>query len=217
MKELRERRGDKLAVFAKKAKLTRAYLQKVESGEIGISIDMQFHLAKAFDISFPEFMGQVERHRTEFTERAYDFDAQILEDGKDRIMVVTRVGRIDANKEVEYIKRVYTHAKQQDVFKVLFHLGAAHCDFSNEEEWEIAVAVVEWFREQSYWPVVAVVRNSTLGGFGAKQAARDGLRVQMFWNLAEAHDWLDQQDSAHALSSSSLSPSAPYMRRPRPI
>ena len=178
------------AVFAKKAGFTRAYLRKLETGQIGVTVDTLLHLAKVFDFSLQTFMEQVEKRRTEFTERAFDFDFEMREGG---IMVITRVGTLDISKEVEFIKRVYSFCRGEGACKVLFNLAATKCDFSKQEEWDCAVAIVEWLGEQSYWPVVAVVRNVTLGEHGAQQAQRDGLNVKLFSTMAEARDWLKKE------------------------
>lgn len=189
--DLRELRGWSPTEFAQKAKFSRAYLHKLENGRTNVQSDTLLHLAVTFDMSFMNFMSEVNRRRTEFTPRAFDFDGQILRhEGQEPILVVTRTGRIDASTDAEFVKNVYEYAHSQRLWKVLFNLSAAVCDFSKSEEYQETIEILTWLKERSYWPVVAVVHNATLSPFGSGVAQRDGLNVRLFTDYGEALKWL---------------------------
>lgn len=190
LKALRARRGYTQAQLAVKAHVSRAHLRKLEAGKGDFHMRKMVQMAIAFEMPVLRFYFEIENRRTQFTPDALRFEREILPGG---IVVIPRTGRIDISKEVAYLIEVYTFTKERDIFKVLFDLSTAECDFSSREEYRVAEDMIKWMTKNSYWPIVAVVHNTSLGDHGATVARDRGLPVGMFRTRPEALEWLERE------------------------
>ena len=185
--ELRERRGDSQEQLAAKAGISRSFLIALESGKSDVRLSVLLRLAIALDLSFYVFMCEIDRHRTEFTPRAFWSDKEMLEGG---VLKICRTGRMDAAKNVPWIIDVYTYAKANGIYKVLWDLSHLDYDISDREQYEATKRILQWLKENSYQPVIAVIYNRTLGDFGINIAKQDGMLIGTFASVEEAHEWL---------------------------
>lgn len=190
VRDLRQREGHTQAQFAAKAGISRATLRTIEAGKSDAHLSMMAQMAIALEMSLYRFYCEIENRRSTFTPHALHFESKILPGG---ILAIFRTGVIDISKEVAYLIEVYTHTKAQGIFKVLFDLSAAECNFSQREEYKVTREMMKWMKANSYFPVVSMVYNTTLGDFGVTVARDHGLVVGMFRSFPEALAWLERE------------------------
>jgi len=112
-------------------------------------------------------------------------------ESRDGLLLATVTGRVSFSEVLECWKKVCDAAAEKECGKILFDALAAEGEISDFEKYEVSKIIVEYCRQPSMSPTVAVVgKPPTITGFGALVASNRGLTVFTFSERQAALDWL---------------------------
>jgi hypothetical protein len=110
---------------------------------------------------------------------------------RDGLLLATVTGRVSFHKALECWKTICETAADRGCNKILFDALGAQGEISDLEKYEVSKIIVEYCRQPSMSPVVAVVgKPPTITGFGALVASNRGLTIFTFSERQAALDWL---------------------------
>ena len=122
-------------------------------------------------------------------------------ESRDGLLLATATGRVSFSEAAECWKKVCDAAAEKGCGKILFDALAAEGEISDLEKYEVSKIIVEYCRQHSMSPTVAVVgKPPTITGFGALVATNRGLTVFTFSERQAALDWLMGLSSIGATS-----------------
>ena len=110
---------------------------------------------------------------------------------RDDLLLATVTGRVSFREALECWKNVCDAAARRGCGKILCDWLGAEGEISDLEKYEVSKIIVEYCRQPSMSPTVAVVgKPPTITGFGALVASNRGFMVVTFSERQAALDWL---------------------------
>ena len=120
-------------------------------------------------------------------------------ESRDGVLLATVTGRVSFSEALECWKKICDAAAERGCGKILFDALGAEGEISDLEKYEVSKIIVEYCRQPSMSPTVAVVgKPPTITGFGALVALNRGLTVFTFSEQQSAMDWLNRIGSKAA-------------------
>jgi hypothetical protein len=109
----------------------------------------------------------------------------------DGFLQATVTGRVSFREALECWKTVCDAAARRECGKILCDWLGVEGEISDVEKYEVSKIIVEYCRQLSMFPTVAVVgKPPTITGFGVLVASNRGLMVVTFSERQAAMDWL---------------------------
>jgi hypothetical protein len=113
-------------------------------------------------------------------------------ESRDGLLLAAVTGRVSFGEALECWKTVCDAAARRGCGKILFDWLGVEGEISDLEKYEVSKIIVEYCRQPSTSPTVAVVgKPPTITGFGALVASNRGLMVVTFSERQAAMDWLN--------------------------
>jgi hypothetical protein len=115
------------------------------------------------------------------------------------LLLATVTGRVSFREALECWKTVCDAAARRACGKILFDWLGVEGEISDLEKYKVSKIIVEYCRQPSMSPTVAVLgKPPTITGFGALVASNRGLMVVTFSERQAGLDWLSRFGSRQA-------------------
>ena len=112
-------------------------------------------------------------------------------ESREGVLLATVTGRVSFSEALECWKKICDAAAEKGCGKILFDALGAEGEISDLEKYEVSKIIVEYCRQPSMSPTVAVVgKPPTITGFGALVASNRGLMILTFTERQAGLDWL---------------------------
>lgn len=185
VRTLRKRRGLSQQELANAAGLTRRHIIRVEKGEVRPTRHLIDKLAPALEIP----RGILDRGITDFATAGLAPQVTVVAEG---IALIVWSHRLSAVNAAPVFTEACSRTQELGLWKVLLDISEAECYCQDKEQYDEGRKILKWLRRRQYWPLLAVVANSTFDPWGAEVARHQGFPAYLFSSREKALAWLQK-------------------------